>query len=90
MQEGNEIIQTTPPGVSQTDRPALLAKSTRFDRENRGNQPKGPGPSAPNARKRSVIFGMVNETLNGMVHDVHYGKTVRKSYARHKEVLEMP
>ena len=33
---------------------------------------------------------MVNETLNGMVHDVHYGKTVRKSYARHKEVLEMP
>ena len=33
---------------------------------------------------------MVNETLNGMVHDVHYGKTVRKSYARHPEVLEMP
>ena len=67
-----------------------MAKSTGFGRENRGNQPKSPGFSALNARKRSVIFGMVNETLNGMVHDVHYGKTVRKSYARHPEVLEMP
>ena len=33
---------------------------------------------------------MVNETLNGMVHEVRYGKTVRQSYARHQEVLEMP
>ena len=33
---------------------------------------------------------MVNETLNGMVKDVYYGKTLRKSYARHEEILEMP
>ena len=33
---------------------------------------------------------MVNENLNGMVKDVYYGKTLRKSYARHEEILEMP
>ena len=25
-----------------------------------------------------------------MVKDVYYGKTLRKSYARHQEILEMP
>ena len=25
-----------------------------------------------------------------MVKDVYYGKTLRKSYARHEEILEMP
>ena len=33
---------------------------------------------------------MVNDKLNGMVKDVHYGKTLRKSYARHAEILDMP
>ena len=33
---------------------------------------------------------MVNDKLNGMVKDVYYGKTLRKSYARHQEILEMP
>ena len=33
---------------------------------------------------------MVNDNLNGMVKDVYYGKTLRKSYARHQEILEMP
>ena len=33
---------------------------------------------------------MVNENLNGMVKDVYYGKTLRKSYARHAEILDMP
>ena len=41
---------------------------------------------ARNVRKRSVIFGMVKD----MVKDVYYGKTLRKSYARHQEILEMP
>ncbi|MEG2118778.1 MAG: DNA-directed RNA polymerase subunit beta, partial [Pseudoflavonifractor sp.] len=33
---------------------------------------------------------MVKDMLNGIVKDVYYGKTLRKSYARHAEVLEMP
>ncbi len=33
---------------------------------------------------------MVNDKLNGMVKDVYFGKTLRKSYARHAEVLDMP
>ena len=33
---------------------------------------------------------MVNENLNGMVKDVYYGKTLRKSFARYQEILEMP
>ena len=28
--------------------------------------------------------------LHDMVHDVYYGNTLRKSYARHEEVLDMP
>ncbi len=31
---------------------------------------------------------MDNENLNGMVKDVYYGKTLRKSYARHAEILD--
>ena len=33
---------------------------------------------------------MVNDKLNGMVKDVHYGKTLRKSFARYEEILDMP
>ena len=28
--------------------------------------------------------------LDGRVHDVMYGNTLRKSYARSREILEMP
>jgi len=71
----------------------LFSDFVRFDGRNRGKSGEEGGKGTFSARyfgKRSVIFGMVNEKLSGMVHDVSYGKTVRKSYARHQEILEMP
>ena len=83
-------IATTPPGVSRGSGPAFLANSTGNGLCSHGKTAESPRLLAPNARKRSVIFGMVNDKLNGMVKDVYYGKTLRKSYARHQEILEMP
>ena len=51
-----------------------------------GRQPMETGercrPTLPKQRKRGVF--------STMVKDVYYGKTLRKSFARHEEILDMP
>ncbi len=48
------------------------------------NQQRCRACRACNANRKAVICNME------MVKDVYYGKTLRKSYQKHKEILEMP
>lgn len=54
------------------------------------------GPGVPPEQKRLERDGYMAEmvkdanNLNGRVKDVWYGKTLRKSYARSEEILDMP
>ena len=97
MTRANTGKQTTWPGVRKSDPPPELCKITSGTDVFPCTRERNPTEPTVDQTESELIFRMVKESMEDVrarvearAKDVYYGRTLRKSFARYQEILEMP